>query len=128
MPTIDNTTPRTPAPGDADHAAILAAVRATVRDVLHKPVTLDADTLRVLGQHAFMQATMRELDGRSLDYADTPLADDAAQGHRSDICMALLRRERDEWVPMVSQIGPTDLAWATWQDQYDVPDALFPAL
>lgn len=128
MPTIDDATPRTPTPGDADHAAILAAVRTTVRDVLHKPVTLDTDTLRMLGEHAFMQATMREPDGRPLDYADTPLADDAAQGRRSDICMALLRRERDGWVPMISLVGPTDLAWAAWQDQYDVPAALFPTL
>lgn len=118
----------TPPPsGDAARDAILDAVRAAVREAMGKPVELSVDHLNVLGDRAFVQATMHGMDGEPLDYADTPFREVAAHGGQSDVYMGLLKHDGGTWVLEASRIGPTDLAWVAWSDRFDVPGALFPS-
>lgn len=128
MDTTAQDMPHTPAPGSAERTAILDAAHAAVEQELGKSAALDPGHLNVLGDWAFIQATMQGKGGQPINYADTRFREAAAHGARSDVCMILLRRTGDTWTVETASIGPTDLAWADWSDRHGVPAALFPDL
>ena len=80
-------------PGDPGYESLLAAATAPLRDALGDAVTLDIERLDRLGRWAFLQATMRSVDGGRPDYAGTPYAERAESGGMSDVYVALLRTE-----------------------------------
>lgn len=113
---------------EAAYGAVLAASQALLERELGKPVTLTVAHLNTCGKHAFVQAAMREPTGQPLDYADTRFREAAEHGAKSDLFMALFRHDGKAWAVVTARIGPTDLAWAAWAEQYAVPEALFPSL
>lgn len=78
-------------PGDPGYEALLEMATAPVRDAFGHSVQVDVDRLDHLGRWAFLQGTLRNVDGGRPDYADTPYAARAEQGGMSDVYVALLR-------------------------------------
>lgn len=78
-------------PGDPGYEALLEMATAPVRDAFGPSVQVDVDRLDRLGHWAFLQATLRDVDGGRPDYAGTAYAARAEQGGMSDVYVALLR-------------------------------------
>ncbi|HEY0179225.1 MAG TPA: hypothetical protein VGC30_06290 [Dokdonella sp.] len=120
-------TPHTPPPGSPERAAVLDAARAPVQSELGKPVQFVVKRLAVLGPWAFVHAAMQSSGGQPVDYVGTRYEDAALRGHKSSSYAALLKRRGEVWEIVNYSIGPTDVAWQTWADQYKAPPALFEA-
>jgi hypothetical protein len=118
--------PHTPARGSAERQAIMDALRAPVRRELGKPVIFEVRTLRVLGTWAFVEAVPRKPDGSPFDYRGTPYQQAIDDGVFDDGMFALLRRERGGWRVLRYAIGPTDVAWISWEEELRAPRAVFP--
>lgn len=117
--------PQTPQPGSPERAAILDAARAPAQKELGKPVQFVVKQVNVLNHWAFLYATMQGPGGRPISYADTPFAQAAEHGGKSDDYLALLQLQDGKWQVRADSIGPTDVAWAAWPEQYGAPQALF---
>jgi hypothetical protein len=112
-------------PDDADYKIILDTARVPVELTLALPVALHVDSLDRYGAWTFLLAQLRAPDGRRLDYSRTPLAEQAAAGSLSDVYAALLKQEEAQWRIVAHVIGPADVAWESWPQDYGAPAALF---
>ena len=109
----------------AEAEAILRPAVADAVAELGKPVRLEAKTLNVSGEWAFLHARISEPGGEVVRYGGTKFAEDAAHGVRSPIYAALLRGGGEQWSLVVSVVGPTDVAWWNWGEAYSAPAELF---
>lgn len=107
-------------------AALLDQARAPAVKALGKPVLFRVKRLRRDGDWAFLLADMEEAGGHPLNFAGTPLAEDARNGAVSRTYAALLHRQGDHWTIAANAVGPTDVAWEGWAGQFGAPSALFP--
>lgn len=105
--------------------AIVTAASAPASKDLGKPLTLKVLQLRVLGDWAFVHATMLGGDGKEISYAGTRYQDAAEHGLKSDRYAALLKRDANGWHVQAHAVGPTDVAWQDWARTYGAPPALF---
>lgn len=117
--------PQTPPPGSQERAVLLDTARAPVQKELGKPVQFVVKRLSVLDGWAYLYATMQSPGGQPVSYVGTPFAQAAEHGAKSDDYLALLRLEDGKWQVRADAIGPTDVAWAAWPEQYGAPQALF---
>jgi hypothetical protein len=117
--------PRTPATNSPERQAILKPALADVVGALGKPAQLDVSSLRVSGEWAFVYASIQSPGGQPIEYADTPFAEAAEAGMKSNVYAALLRGHATEWKLVTSVVGPTDMAWAPWAAQHGAPEAIF---
>lgn len=117
----------TPKPGSAERAAIMNAARIPVARALGQPVIFVVSVLRTDGRWAYLQAVPQRPDGQPLDWRTTPFAHEWARDAMSDVVMVLLRQERARWMAVDHVIGPTDVHWYNWLDDYGLPEALFDA-
>ena len=106
-------------PGETQ--AILQSALADAVAELGKPTQLDVGSLNVSGEWAFLYAHIEEPDGKLVDYAGTKF--DGEQ--RSPVYAALLRGGAGRWDLVVSAIGPTDMAWWNWGEEYSAPAEVF---
>ena len=114
-----------PSSNSPDHKAVEAAQANAARE-LGKPVQLAIKTFNTEQGWAFIHATMLGADGQPFSYAGTEFAQAAEAGIKSTSYAALLQRTHDgKWHIVVERIGPTDLAWADWSQQYGAPPTLF---
>lgn len=119
-------TSQTPAAGSGERSTILDAARAPVEKELGKPVLFVVRQLQVLNGWAFLHAAMQGPGGQPISYADTRFQQAAEHGAKSDKYMALLKQDHGHWQVQAFSIGPTDVAWAAWSEQYGAPKAIFP--
>lgn len=126
LPGVSLMTATAPEVDEAPRAAILDAARAPVAEQLGKPVRFLVHALNRQGDWAFLHAAMQDRAGRPVDYAGTPLAEDAEHGLRSKDYAALLRRERGGWRVVAHAIGPTDVVWLDWPARHRAPPAVLP--
>lgn len=115
----------TPAAGTEERQRLLDAVRTPLRQKLGQDVRFVVEQIRVGPEWGFLYAHMQDADGAALDYSRTSLADAAKQGYVSPDYVALLQRVDDHWKLRAEAIGPTDMVWLAWPQQYGVPAALF---
>ncbi len=47
-------------------------------------------------------------------------------GLKSNRYVALFARKGGQWTIVVDRIGPTDVAWIGWQEQFGAPAEIFP--
>lgn len=106
-------------------SALLDTARAPVSSRLGKTPVFKVNRLVREGDWAFLLADMQQAGGRPLDYAGTPLAEDAREGAVSNAYAALMRRDGDGWTVVATAIGPGDVAWADWSKRYGAPAQLF---
>ena len=117
--------PHSPPAGSPERAAILDAARAPAERDLGKPVQFVVKQLEVLDAWAFVHARMQSPGGQAIDYAGTPYAEAAEHGLKSSSYAALLQRHGASWTAVTYSLGPTDVAWLGWAEQYGAPQALF---
>jgi len=116
---------RTPEPGSQERKALLDATRAPLEQRLRQPVLFIVDQLNVAGDWAFLRAHLQGAGGKPLDFAGTPFEEAARAGFLSRTYVALLQRQQGHWAIRAEAVGPTDVAWANWADNYGAPAALF---
>jgi len=116
----------TPEKGSNEREQLLDAARAPVQKKLGRDdVRFEVEQIRAGDGWAFVYVRMHDTDGSIIDYAGTPLADAAKQGYVSPDYVALLQQVDGEWQLRADAIGPTDMVWLAWPEQYGVPHELF---
>lgn len=116
---------RTPEAGSQERKALLDAARAPLEQRLRQPVLFAVDQLNVAGDWAFLRAHMQGAGGKPLDFAGTSWEEAAHAGFLSRVYAALLQRQHGHWMVRAEAVGPTDVAWANWADDYGAPPILF---
>jgi hypothetical protein len=68
----------------------------------------------------------RTPDGQPFSFAGTTYAAAEAEGFidGGGTTYALLRREAGVWTVKAFAVGPTDVPWTTWPEEYGAPPAL----
>lgn len=123
--------PQSLEPGDPVREAVLRAATAPLDEVFGDRVQVVVNTLTRVGPWVFLQGRMHGPDGGRPNLAGTSYAARQADGVVSDVYVALLHKEANavadarSWRLIANAIGPTDVAWLTWPDEFEVPRALF---
>lgn len=123
--------PAAPPATEAPPAAVAATDAQAVLDVLTPivaaeigtPVQLNARTTNVVGDWAYISAVPVNATGGAIDWSATNLASRYEHGamDESGAVHALLRKESGVWIIVENVIAPTDVAWATWTADHNVP-------
>lgn len=116
---------QTPARDTALRRDLMDAARVPVQADLGRPLLFMVNTLRTAGDWAFLMGTPLEADGRRFDWMRTPFARDWQADMMSDLVMVLLVRQNGQWRALEHVIGPTDVYWIDWVQNYGLPEALF---
>lgn len=124
-PSRDPAAYREPPRGSPERAAIMDAARAPVSADLGQHVIFVVDRLRSDGNFAYLQAVPHQPGGAPLDWMTTPFAREWQGDFMSDIVMVLLRRSDGRWQVIDHVVGPTDVYWVSWMEDYGLPPALF---
>jgi hypothetical protein len=106
--------------------ALLNAARVPVAKVLKKAIRFKISHFEQQDDWAFIMADMQGPNGQPLSYADTPFAEDEAEGGRSKDYVALLHRVKGRWIVVEHAIGPTDVVWEPWVQKHRAPSRIFP--
>ncbi len=115
----------TPPVGSAERAAILDAAREPAARELGRSVQFVVKDLNTVDGWAFLYATLAEADGQAFSYVGTRFEEAAENGMKSRSYAALLRKREGGWNVTVYSVGPTDVAWQGWAEDYAAPAALF---
>ena len=111
---------------DALRKPLLDALRTPVEKDLGQTVQFVVRTLRVQGDWAFVVAQPQTRAGAPIDYAKTRYAEAIAEGmFDGGTVYALLKADHGLWTTTAFVIGPTDVAYAAWPQEYGAPAALF---
>ncbi len=115
----------TPKRKTATRSAIMDAARIPISKALGQPVIFLVDVLRTDNDWAYLQAVPLQTDGSAMKWSTTPFARDWKDDMMSDVIMILLRKKGRGWSVVDHVIGPTDVFWYGWIDEYGLPEALF---
>lgn len=110
--------------GDPVRDAALEAASAPILDTFGDRVRVRADNVTRMTQWVFVQGTMRGPDGGLPDFSGTSYEGPAANGQVSNVYVALVE-DRNGWKLRAHSIGPSDLSWETWPQQFSAPRELF---
>lgn len=111
--------------GDPLRPVILNALRPAVVADLGQPVKFVVQTLRTQGDWAWVVARPQQQDGREIDFRSTRYREQIDQGvFDGPTLYALMQRRQQRWTVVDFVIGPTDVAWAGWPEEYGAPAAL----
>jgi hypothetical protein len=118
--------PRDIGPADPMRKPLLDALRPAVERDLGQPVQFVVTTLRRQSDWAFAVVTPQAKDGSKIDYLKTRHAQRIRDGmFDGGYVQALLRQEGGRWVVKDFAVGPTDVYYAGWPDQFGAPYLLF---
>ena len=115
----------TPARGTTERKAIMNAARIPISRAIGQKVIFVVDIVRSDGTWAYLQAVPHKPGGAPIDWRKTPFAQDWKADMMSDVVMVLLRNDGGGWRAVDHVVGPTDVYWYGWVDQYGLPEALF---
>jgi len=115
--------PHEPARGTAERRAILDAVRPAVEGQLGAPVEFVVTTMQVESGFAFVRLEPQRPGGGRIDARALGLETDMMDGLTT---YALVKRQSGGWTLVDWALGPTDVAWWGWWDQYGAPRDIFP--
>jgi len=112
-----------PAKGSAERKAILNAIRPAIEAQMRGPVEFQISVMRSDGEWAFVDANPQRPDGGEIDPETTAFVgrSDSMDGLTT---YALVRFADGRWNHVDDIIGPTDVAYMIWPDQYQVPKAV----
>jgi len=111
---------------DPMRKTLLDALRPAVERDLGQKLIFVVHVLRIEGDWAFADIAPRTPAGAPVDFARTHHAKRQREGMLDgDTIYALLRREAGRWTVVAFVVGPTDVAWSGWHDEYGVPESLF---
>jgi len=110
---------------DARRKPLLEAARKSVEKDLGQPIRFVVVELRVRENWAFAHLRPQTPDGRPIDLTKTRYADPYEAGFLDgDDIYALLRAHGSTWKLTTFVLGPTDVAWAAWPEEYGAPAEL----
>ena len=115
----------TPARGTTERKAIMDAARGPVSNDIGQTVIFVAKVLNSDGHWAYLQAKPVQPNGKPLNWNKTRYAADWQADVMSDTVMVLLAKQNGQWQTVDHIVGPTDVFWYGWIDQYGLPQALF---
>ena len=115
----------TPARGTEERKQIMDAARSPIASDIGQSVIFIVDILRSDGHWAYLQATPVQPNGKPIDWTTTRYAEDWQVDAMSDTVMVLLSTDGGAWHAVDHIVGPTDVYWYGWIDQYQLPEALF---
>jgi hypothetical protein len=115
-----------PAFGSAERKAILDGLRPVIERDLGRKVIFQVGELAVEDYFAFADVVPRAPSGAKIDYSKTHYASEPLDGGSDASVYALLRYREGVWRVVTFVIGPTDVAYAGWWEQYGAPKAIFP--
>jgi len=107
---------------NADSALLNAVSAALMADFgTTKSVALTSDTIRTEGDWGWVIA-----QPQNVDWSQTKYAEQAAEGmlDGDGTTYALLQRENGVWIVRAFAVGPTDIAYAAWPQEYGAPASL----
>jgi hypothetical protein len=108
--------------GNQDAALLNAVSAALMADLgTTQGVSLTSDTIRTEGDWGWVVAQPQNVDWSQTKYAS---AVEHGVFDGNGTTYALLQRENGVWVVRAIAIGPTDLAYATWPQEYGAPASL----
>lgn len=111
--------------GDPLRPIVLNALRPAIVADLGQPVMFVVQTLKAQGDWAFVAARPQRPDGREIDFRQTRyrerIENDVFGG---PILYALMQRRDQRWVVTTFVIGPTDVAYAGWPEEFGAPSDL----
>jgi hypothetical protein len=100
---------------------ILDGLRPAIEADLGQRVVFVVSDLRVQGDRAFFAGRPQRPDGRAIDFSRTRYAEALEQGvFDGPGTYALLRRIGGRWTVETFVIGPTDVAWSGWPEEFGV--------
>lgn len=108
--------------GNVDAALLNAVSAALMADFgTTQGVSLTSDTIRTEGDWGWVIA-----QPQNVDWSQTKYAEQAAEGmlDGNGTTYALLQRENGVWIVRAFAVGPTDVAYATWPQEYGAPASL----
>lgn len=112
--------------GDPLRRPLLDALRPSIQRDLGQPVQFMVDRLRVQGDWAFFDGSVQQPNGRPIDFSRTRYREEIDEGFfDGPHTYALLRRSGNKWNVVSFVVGPTDVAYMGWPDEYGVPASLF---
>ena len=109
-------------PSSPEGQAILAPALADLNNQLQKPANLDGIMLRTSQGWGLSRVRSRGRDGQRIDYS----ARRSLTGNHSKKYLALVRGNYQSWQLVTSKVGPSDVAWANWSQEYGAPAEIFP--
>jgi hypothetical protein len=122
----DNSPPRDIRVGDPLRKPLLDALRPAIEADLRQPVRFMVNTLRKQNGWAFAVVTPQTLNGRKIDFAKTRYAEAIREGvFDGDTIYALLEMQGSAWAVRSFVIGPTDVTYAGWPEEFGAPYPLF---
>ena len=116
--------PATPKAGSPERKAIMDALRVPVEKDLKQKVIFKVDSLRVQNGWAFLGGMPLQKSGKHIDYRKTKYREALEAGAFDDSVYALLKSTKG-WSVVAFVIGPTDVAWESWDKEYHAPRSLF---
>ncbi len=118
--------PRAVERGDPLREKLLDTLRFDVQRDLGQRIIFVVRVLRVQDDWAFATVAPRTPAGAPIDFSRTHHAERQREGMLDgDTTYALLRRKGAQWDVVTWVIGPTDVAWAGWAEEYGAPESLF---
>lgn len=116
------TAPAAPA-ADANEQTLLGILTPLVAAEVGKPVSLQANSVNVRDEWAYVDARVLNADGSPIDWTTTNLASRYENGamDTGGGLHALLKNENGTWVVLEHVIAPTDVAWIEWASRHGVP-------
>lgn len=112
-----------PAKGSAERKAILDAIRPAIEAQMRGPVEFSITIMLSDGEWAFVGANPQRPGGGEIDPETTAFA---GQSETMDglTTYALVRYANGRWNHIDDIVGPTDVAYMSWLEQYQVPTAV----
>ena len=111
---------------DPRRKALLDALRPSIEADLGQSLIFDVQTLREIDGSAFAVVHPRTPAGKPVDFAKTRHAQRLADGVLDgDTVYAILQHRDGRWQVQEYAVGPTDVAWTGWAQDYAAPEAIF---
>lgn len=112
-----------PAKGSAERKAILEAIRPAIEAQMRTQVEFQINVMLSDGDWAFVAANPQHPGGGEIDMEKTAFAgkSDMMDGLTT---YALVRYVKGRWNHIDDIIGPTDVAYMSWLELYQVPKAV----
>lgn len=121
-----STLPRDVGVGEPTRKLLLDALRPVIARDLGQPVRFVVTALRTQGGWAFAHVVPQTPTGGAIDFSKTHHAERLRAGilDGPDI-YALMENRSGRWSVREFVVGPTDVTYAGWPDDYGAPAALF---
>lgn len=101
---------------------LLNTVRPTVEKAMAQKVKFQVRRLNANAEWAFLDGIALQPNGKPVDLKQTPFKN--VEPMDGPTVFALLRKKAGHWRIVTYSIGPTDVVWSGWDEEFGVPGAL----